>query len=91
MAADIVNSKMLPARMQESITLMDDYGTVHKLYINVSQSANRQSLLSTAQTAMNTRQSQLEQYAQANGHDLTSLKLPNLAAKQALYAKRGVR
>jgi hypothetical protein len=69
--------------MQEAIVLMDDYGSLHKLYINVSQQANRQSLITAAQVAMSQRQAQLETYAAANGHDLSTTKLPNLTAKQA--------
>lgn len=81
MAADIVQTTLLPARMQECIVLMDDYGSTHRLYINVSQAANRATLISAQQATMNERQTQLETYAKANGHTLSPL--ANLAAKQA--------
>jgi hypothetical protein len=83
MPADIVQTTLLPARMQECVVLMDDYGSVHRLYISVAQAATRQALITAQQTAMNERQTQLESYAAANNHDLSSQKLPNLAAKQA--------
>jgi hypothetical protein len=83
MPADIVQTTLLPARMQECVILMDDYGSTHRLYINVSQAATRQALITAQQTAMNQRQTDLEAYAAALKQDISSQKLPDLAAKQA--------
>jgi len=83
MPAEIVQTTLLPARMQECVVLMDDYGSTHRLYINVAQAPSRDSIIAAEQAAMNGRQTQLEAYATANGHDLSGLKLANVAAKQA--------
>jgi hypothetical protein len=83
MPADIVQTTLLLERMQECVTLMDDYGNIHRVYINITQSATRAAKISAVQALMENLQTQLEAYATANGHDLSADKLPSLAAKQA--------
>jgi len=83
MPADIVQTTMLMARRQELVILMDDYGSVHHLYISVADAGNRAALIAQHQADMETAQTQLEAYAAANGHDLTSQKLADIAAKAA--------
>jgi hypothetical protein len=85
MAADVIQTTILTAHMRESVVLMDDYGTVHRLYINISQ-ANRGNLIAGAQAEMNARQTALEAYAAATGNDLKGQKLASIAAKQAKFA-----
>jgi hypothetical protein len=83
MPSDIVRTTLQAAHMRECIVLMDDFGTQHRLYINVTQASERGNIIADQQAAMNARQTELEAYAAANNHDLSAQKLTTIAAKQA--------
>ena len=83
MPSDIIQTTLQTAHMRECVVLMDDYGSQHRLYIKVSQASERGNIIASEQAAMNARQTELEAYAAANNHDLSTQKLTTIAAKQA--------
>lgn len=80
----IVQTRLLPDQGQETVTLMDDYGTECQVYISIYDAANRSAYISTATSQLNDRQTTLENYAVAHNLDLTALRAAG-AAKKAAY------
>jgi uncharacterized protein YjfI (DUF2170 family) len=83
MAAEIVNSGILPAQGQERIVIMDDYGSDLQLYVSVSDAANRQTLIDAAIAQQSANQTALEAYAAAHNIDLSAAKAAGEAKKAA--------
>jgi hypothetical protein len=90
MAADVVGNKILTAQGRELITIMDDYATEFQLYVAISDTANRATLISNALTQQSANQTALEAYATAHNIDLTAQKTAGIAKKQAVAAANGI-
>jgi Bacterial Ig-like domain (group 3) len=90
MPADIVGDRLLPAKGQELITIMDDYGTAFQLYVMVTDSANRQTNITNALTQQSGNQAALESYATTHGIDLTAEKAAGIGTKLATLASNGL-
>ena len=85
MPADIVSDVPDLARQQETILLMDDYGQLQSLIINMqTQSASRASIIADAQSSMATMQANTLAYYTAAGWPAPAVL--TLADKQAKYA-----
>ncbi len=90
MSSDIISTRILPDRYQEQIVLMDDYGTVQHIYVDVLTASKRATCIAEAQTAMDAKEQTLEAYAKTNGHDISGLKLTGLAKKAAAMRSSGI-
>ena len=85
MPVDILSDVPDLARQQETVMLMDDYGQLQSLTINMqTQSSTRASIIADAQAAMVTMQANTLAYYTAAGWPAPAVL--SLAAKQAKYA-----
>ena len=83
MPADIVSDTLSTTYQQETIVLMDDYGSMISLNILVSQAQQRAAIISDAQSSVQSRQASMEQYASQAGMPLPTPMA--LAQKQAFF------
>jgi aminoglycoside phosphotransferase len=83
MPADVVSSSLVISQQQVCTVLMDDYGTVYRLYVPSSQAAQYASLLSDAQTTMVSNEAANVALAQAAGMTLPAVM--TLAQKKAAW------
>jgi hypothetical protein len=90
LSSDIVSTRILPDRYQEQIVLMDDYGTVQHIYVDVLTASKRATCIAETQTAMDAKELALEAYAKANGHDISGQKSTGLAKKAAAMKSSGI-
>jgi hypothetical protein len=86
MPADIVDDRIIMSQQQECVTLMDDYGSMFKINILLSQASTRSAQITDAQTVMTTNESSVVGYAAQAGFTLPAAL--TLAQKQALYTQQ---
>lgn len=84
MSAEILTTRLIPEQGNEEIIIMDDYGTEYRLYVPVTDPANRQSRIDGALAKQSANQAALESYAAAHSIDLSAQRAVG-AAKKAAY------
>jgi hypothetical protein len=81
MAAEVVSTRIIPAKGQEVLTIMDDYGTELLLHIPVSDSAQRQGRIDAAVALLSSNQTALEAYAATHAISLATERAAGRAKK----------
>lgn len=79
---DVVKTQLIPGQGREEITVMDDYGTAHIVYVAVGNAKNRDALVAAAVAQQTENETALEAYATAHKIDLSAKKAAGLAKKQ---------